>query len=227
MNSLVSKIRDAGYVDRVLNEKQLVRIVGGSSDSRYGLVKRAMQSKDLLQIKRGTYVLASQYRTRPAHPFRVAQAIETGSYISMETALAFHGWIPEAVFATISVTPTRKSKMIDHEVFGRFAFYPLALNRIAFLEGVARLEIDGQIMLVAKPLRALLDLVAHRKFTWSGIAWLFGSLRIGPEDLMQLRKSDFQALKTVYKHKAVREFLSELEAEWDLLKRTQKELVHE
>ena len=144
------------------------------------------------------------------------------SYISMETALAFHGWIPEAVFSTISVTSKRKSKTIDHDIFGRFAFYPLALNRTAFLEGVIRLEIDGQAMLVAKPLRALLDLVAHRKFKWSGLAWITEGKRIDPNELLRLQKQDFRALELVYKHKTARQFLSLLEAERAMLKQAQK-----
>ena len=139
-------------------------------------------------------------------------------------SMAFHGWIPEAVFSTISVTPKRKSKTLDQDVFGSFAFYPLALNRTAFLEGVVRLDIDGQAMLVAKPLRALLDLVAHRKLKWSGLAWIVKGLRIDLDELLQLRKKDFRALKPVYKHKAVLEFLLQLENEWGSLKQAQKRI---
>src|SRR5690554_4756908 len=109
MNRLIQCVIDANYADQILTEKQLARILGGSDNSRYGLVKRAMQAGDLVKIKRGQYVLADRHRKYPVHPFRLAQALVVGSYVSMESALAFHGWIPEAVFATVSVTPGRKS----------------------------------------------------------------------------------------------------------------------
>jgi predicted transcriptional regulator of viral defense system len=40
------------------------------------------------------------------------------SYISFETALAYHGWIPERVFVTASVVPGRKSRRYENEKMG-------------------------------------------------------------------------------------------------------------
>ncbi|CAN0580918.1 unnamed protein product, partial [Ectocarpus sp. 12 AP-2014] len=57
MNRLIQSVIDANYADQILTEKQLARILGGSDNSRYGLVKRAMQAGDLVKIKRGQYVL--------------------------------------------------------------------------------------------------------------------------------------------------------------------------
>ena len=105
MNRLIEQVIDAGYADRVLTERQLARILDVSDDSRYALAKRAMQAGALLQIMRGHYVLADKFRKNPVHPYQLAQAMVAGSYISMESALAFHGWIPEAVFTVVSVTP--------------------------------------------------------------------------------------------------------------------------
>lgn len=104
----------------MLTERQLARILGGSDDSRYALVKRSVKAGALARIKRGLYVLASRFRKQPVHPFHLAQALDDGSYITMESALVYHGWIPEAVPATISVTPGRKSVTLDHPEFGRF-----------------------------------------------------------------------------------------------------------
>lgn len=93
MSALISQVAGAGYADRILRDQQIKRILGGSDDRRYGQVKRALQSGALIRIKRGLYVLAEQYREHPLHPFALAQALVSGSYVSMETALAFHGWI--------------------------------------------------------------------------------------------------------------------------------------
>ena len=211
MNRLIQCVIDANYADQILTEKQLARILGGSDNSRYGLVKRAMQAGDLVKIKRGQYVLADRHRKYPVHPFRLAQALVVGSYVSMESALAFHGWIPEAVFATVSVTPGRKSIDISHTVFGKFAFRPLALNKTGFLEGVERQTISNQTVLVAKPLRALFDLIALKKHKWQGMGWISSGMRIDPEYLLRTPQKDFHALRRVYKHKAVLEFLNHLE----------------
>jgi hypothetical protein len=218
MSVLISQITSAGYADRLLSDQQIRRILGGSDDRRYGQVKRALKSGALVRIKRGLYVLAEQYRENPLHPFALAQVLVAGSYVSMETALAFHGWIPEAVYTTVSVTPGRKSQVIDHPNFGHFEFDPLALHKSGFLAGVQRHVISDQAMLVASPLRALMDLVAFRKQDWQGIAWLENGMRVGKAHLLQIRSKDFSALRSVYKHKVVNTFLSRLERDVRALK---------
>ena len=218
MSALISQVTSAGYADRILNDQQIGRILGGSDDRRYGQVKRALQSGTIVRIKRGLYVLAEQYREHPLHPFALAQALVAGSYVSMETALAFHGWIPEAVYTTVSVTPSRKSQVIDHPNFGHFEFNPLALHKAGFLAGVQRHVISDQAMLVASPLRALMDLVAFRKQGWQGIPWLENGMRVDQANLLQICSKDFSDLRGVYKHKVVNEFLSRLERDVRVLK---------
>jgi len=65
----------------------LARIIGGSDDRRYGQVKRALKSGDIIRIKRGHYVLSESCRTNPVHPFALAQTLVVGSYVSMKTAI--------------------------------------------------------------------------------------------------------------------------------------------
>lgn len=211
MNALIPLITRAGYADRILNDRQLARILGGSDDRRYGQVKRALKSGELIRIKRGHYVLSDSNRAQPVHPFALAQTLVVGSYISMETALAFHGWIPEAVYTTVSVTPGRKSKDVQHEKFGQFEFNPLALHKSGFLSGVDRHVLNEQPSLVATPLRALMDIVAYRKQDWVGMSWIESGLRIGSSHLLELRRQDFKSLKEVYKHKAAKDFVAKLE----------------
>lgn len=211
MSHLISLLKSEGYADRLLNDRQLARLLGGSDDRRYGQVKRALKSGDLIRVKRGNYVLSDDYREQPVHPYALAQSLVIGSYISMETALAFHGWIPEAVYTTVSVTPGRKSKQVEHESFGRFEFNPLALHRSGFLTGVERHVLSGQPALIASPLRALMDSVAYRKQDWVGLSWIESGLRIERSHLVALRRQDFNTLKSVYKHKQANDFLSQLE----------------
>src|SRR3546814_12463583 len=88
-----------------------------------------------------------------------------GSYVSFESALAHHGWIPEAVFVTAGVTPGRKTLRFETTDFGTFSFHPLAIADYQFLAGVDRVQMGKLIAFVAQPLRALLAHVALRQQT--------------------------------------------------------------
>ncbi|MFA5903334.1 MAG: hypothetical protein WC836_05320 [Desulfobacula sp.] len=216
MNALIDKIIENGLANRVLTVSQLKRLVAGSSQCRYGLVNRAIKKGELLRFQRGLYMLSEQFREFPHHPFVLAQAIEPGSYISFETALAYHNWIPEAVFATASVAPGRKGRQFEHEKMGIYYFHPLAIYREYFLELITRHQINGQTMLIAKPCRALMDLVCLKKLSWGGIDWLVEGLRIEPESLASITSNDIKMLKLVYKHKQVKSYLSHLSGELGL-----------
>jgi len=212
MKSLTEQLFQGEYVNHIVTEKQLSRMIGGSAARRYGLVNRALRAGELVRIQRGLYVLADQYRSESVHPFRLAQALAPGSYVSLETALGFHGWIPEAVYTTVSIVVGRKSKEIDHPLLGTFAFHPLAVHKSAFLELVDRVQINQQIMLVAKPLRALLDIVCFQKIKWQGLEWIENGLRIEREYLLSVTDDEFSALKSVYKHRFVQQFITNLQA---------------
>jgi predicted transcriptional regulator of viral defense system len=210
MQTLVQKLIDQGLENRVLTEKQLARILEGSPQRRYGLVNRALNAGELHRLSRGRYVLADRFRDYPNHPFALAQAFVQGSYISFETALAYHGWIPEAVYTTSSATPGRKTLTFDSGKFGHYSFHPLAVNTGQFLVLVQRILITQQTMLVAEPLRAMMDLVCLRKTKWQGLEWLLEGLRIDEEYLRSIQQSDMNALMLVYKQKRVRSFLNSL-----------------
>ncbi len=196
--------------ERILDEGQLARLLGGSSARRYGLVNRALQAGELQRLKRGLYVLASPFRRTKLHPFVLAQKLLPTSYVSFETALAWHGWIPEAVYSTASVTPGRKTLEYQPEPFGHFSFHPLAIHTGYFLVQVERIELEGQAALVARPLRALMDWVCLHKQPWQGLAFLEDSLRIELEQLQLVTWADIAALQRVYKHQQMQAYLTQL-----------------
>jgi hypothetical protein len=134
-------------------------------------------------------------------------------YVSFETALAYHGWIPEAVRVTASVTPRRKSLSVDHPRFGAFTFSPLATQRGHFLELIERRQIAQQAMLLAEPIRALLDLVCLRKMKWQGMNWLLKGLRVDGELLRGTTPQQLGTLATVYKQERVKHFLRSMQQE--------------
>ena len=220
MSRFVQTLKEAGLSDRVFNDRQLARHIGGSDARRYGLVNRSLKDGSLLRIKRGLYTLATEDARTSHHPFIIAQALQTGSYVSFESALSFHGWIPEAVHTTASVSSGRKALNRDTETFGNFSFLPIATEKFHFLAAIDRMQFGSSGALVARPLRALLDIVAQRKVSWTSMDWIEQGLRIDRSELMRLKRADFTALYGAYKHKKVRDFLSALENEVMQLKKT-------
>jgi hypothetical protein len=212
MTTFTDQMIEANLATRIFNERQLGEILGGGDARRYGLVNRALKDGSLVRLKRGTYLLGNRHLRDAVHPFAVAQALLPGSYISFETALAYHSWIPEAVYTTASVTPGRKTIIQDTQDFGQFTFRPLAIHDYQFLTSVSREKLGKLSAFIAEPLRALMDLVVLRKEQWTGLDWLVTGMRIDEDMLLSLRPKDFSALKSVYKHKTVNEFLRCLEA---------------
>jgi len=216
MTPLATQIIDRGLKDRVLTERQLARLIRGSANSRYGLVNRALKAGDLLRVKRGLYVLANKLRGVPVHPFALAQQIMPGSYVTGETALSFHGWIPEAVRSVLSVTASGKSVTYEHETLGSFEFRRMTVRPGYFLEAVSREVLQGQVALVAEPMRALMDLVYLRKLHWQGLGFLLEGLRIDGESLWKTTYAEIVPMLGVYKGKREREFIEALMRELGL-----------
>ena len=216
MKNLVQIIINNRLADRVIRVSQLRRLLNGTEQSRYNIVNRAIKKQELIRLHRGLYLLNDRFRSFPCHPFHLAQAVIPGSYISFETALAYHGWIPESVLITKSVVPGRKSKQFQDKKNGVFTFHPLPVQRLHFLEQVNRYQENEQTMLIAGPLRALMDLVCLRKVSWTGLGWLTQGLRIGLDHLSAVSPEDISVLKFVYKHQRVQHFLDDMYRELNL-----------
>lgn len=218
MQTLTAQLMDQGFSERVLTDHQLARLLKGSNQRRYNLVNRAIKAGELIRFRRGLYTLADKYRQTPCHPYALASMLMPGSYVSMEAALSFHGWIPEAVYATTAIVPGRKAKDIYHDSMGLFTFHPLAIQRGQFLALVNREVLDGQPLLMASPLRALMDLVCYRKLEWQGLAWFEQSMRISEASLAGVAgaelgeglREELSQLKAIYKHKRVQRYVEAL-----------------
>lgn len=211
MTPLTELIIKSGEANRVLSARQLERLLGGSDARRYGQVNRALKAGELLKARRGLYVLADVYHKQPLHPFVLAQQLLPGSYISAETALSFHGWIPEAVHTILSMTHGGKSVDYMHQDLGYFEFRRMTVKPGYFLQSVARHKLQHQVALIAEPLRALLDLVYLRKLEWSGPGFLVTGMRLDEQSLQAVTRLDISRLKDVYKGKREQTFLEELQ----------------
>lgn len=109
----------------------------------------------LWQLRRGLYALAPPYQKTAPHPFLVANHMVTGSYVSLQSALGYHGHIPEHVPVVTSVT-TRRPGQWDNSV-GQFIFRHV---QSSLFFGYERREVSSrQFAFVALPEKALLDLI--------------------------------------------------------------------
>ena len=118
-------------------------------------LSRWVKAGRLLQLRRGLYALAPTWRKVEPHPFLVANRLQRGSFVSLQSALAFHGVIPEHVPVVTSVGPGRPETV--HNPLGAFQFNHLT-GRLFF--GYSRMEVAArQFAFVASPEKALLDLI--------------------------------------------------------------------
>jgi predicted transcriptional regulator of viral defense system len=208
MKMLIELIKTAGLADRVVTDGQLARLLDGTPQRRYNLVNRALHRGDMLRLRRGHYLLASAVQQGTIHPFVLAQALLPGSYISFETALSFHGWIPESTPMTMSVTPDRRKQILNIPKFGQFQYYPLALCAGWFLEGVERQTVAGRNFLIAQPLRALLDVFCLRKLNYPNLSGLIEGMRIDAEELETINEEALDRMRPVYQHMRMDTFIS-------------------
>ena len=118
-------------------------------------MSRWTKTRRLYQLRRGLYALAPPYQKARPHPFLVANRLLRGSYVSLQSALAYHGLIPETVPVTTSVTTLRPARWdtplgaYEYRHVKRQLFFGYQLTAV----GV------GQQAFIATPEKALLDLV--------------------------------------------------------------------
>jgi len=132
-------------------------LLAGDVDPRYVRMQlsRWVASGRVLRLRRGLYALAPPYRKIRPHPFVMANRLLPGSYVSLQSALAHYGLIPEYVPVTTSVSARRTARW--GTPLGAYLFRTMKLE---LLWGYASLDLGAsQRAFVALPEKALLDLV--------------------------------------------------------------------
>lgn len=105
MQTLTERVFKLAPPGGLFDETVIHNLFPDSSDgARALLVHRACQTGEILRLKPGLFVLGPPYRKSEPHPFVVAGVLHSPSHISLESALAHHGLIPEAVYQVSSVT---------------------------------------------------------------------------------------------------------------------------
>lgn len=136
-------------------------------------------------IKKGLYIVGRSLSSERPESALLANHILGPSYLSMESALAHYGLIPEKVFAVTSMT-TKASRKFQTNI-GLYTYTNLPLPYYAFGLATVKLSKDQQAIM-AIPEKALCDKIA----TTAGITlrsqssardYVFGNLRMEESDL--------------------------------------------
>ena len=178
------------------------------------LINRALKAGEILRLKRGTYVLAPEYRKTEPPPWTVAGLLLSPSHVSMETALAYYGLIPEAVYQVASVC-TQRSRTFNTPL-GVFSYHCVPTKDPK--AGVEAITMPAPFWAyVATPLRAIADMVyLNSTVSWQadGAAYLLESLRIDEEDLRELEFGRCNEITEAFRSRRVKAFLQGMRKEF-------------
>lgn len=149
-SELVEIIRDEPVFDTGL-------LLAGDANPREirRQLSRWRQAGKIYQLRRGLYCLAPPFQKINPHPFLIANRLIPASYVSLQSALAYHGMIPEHVPVTTSVTTSRPAHW--ETSLGIFDFRHIQVD---FFDGYRLVDLgEKQQAFIASPEKALLDLV--------------------------------------------------------------------
>ncbi|KAA8479975.1 hypothetical protein BDE36_3338 [Arcticibacter tournemirensis] len=152
------------------------------NDKVHELLKQGI----LQSIKKGLYIAGPSFKGTKPEPFLLANHISGPSYVSLDSALSYHGLIPERVFEISSMTTKASCKFTTPA--GIFTYTHLDLPYYAF--GIQQTKLsDEQHVMLASPEKALFDKVATTagiilRSTKSAAAYLIEDLRMD-EDILR------------------------------------------
>lgn len=157
---------------------------------------KSLKVDGLLQsLKKGLYVAGPKIRSSKPENRLLANHIYGPSYVSMETALAYYGLIPERVYEIASMT-TKPSKSF-HTPVGTFTYTHLPLPYYAFGINMIKLS-ETQRAIIASPEKALCDKIIatsgiQLRSTVQATAYLLEDLRM---DELALKSLEVQVIHT-------------------------------
>lgn len=165
-----------------------------------------LRSKVLIRVKKGLYIFGPDYALKPYCKEILANIIYGPSYLSLEYALSFYGFIPERVEVLTSVT-NKKDKSFNTPI-GVFSYRYLHPGKYSI--GMTQVMIElNRFILIATPEKALLDkmilespsLQLNNKKDVEN--FLFNDLRISREKIKTLKPLLFNKIANVYQDKNI------------------------
>ncbi|MDY6793347.1 MAG: hypothetical protein SWH54_18935 [Thermodesulfobacteriota bacterium] len=111
---------------------------------------RWSQKGYIIKLKNGIYAFSKDYERINGN--EVASLIYQPSYLSLESALSFYGFIPEIVYAYVSLTGKTNRKFTNK--FGNFIYRHI---KSELFWGYREVKTESWWYLIAEPEKAVLD----------------------------------------------------------------------
>ncbi len=119
-------------------------------------IARLEQEGEIIRVKRGMYVVSPNVSKQLLSIELIANHIYGPSYVSKESALRYHGLIPEQVYTVTSMT-TNRSKKFENAI-GNFDYITVEWKYYSI--GVIQQTIEkSYTFLIASPEKALCDMI--------------------------------------------------------------------
>lgn len=198
------------YRQQCVTQHDLTALLDGSIDSRGAKIQRAVDKNQLIRIKRGLYCLGKYFTAEQPNPFTISQFIYGPSYISLASALAYHGLIPEAVYNTTAVSIKRTNEFVTP--LGRFTYSRLPTKNFFTL---VKLKHNNKTdaFFISMPWRALLDYIFCYKKNYNLLA-MAQDLRLDLDDLPKIGNNDLQELQQYYGSNRINKFIKSIPGEF-------------
>src|SRR6185437_1925434 len=187
MLNSTKKILDSELANHVFTELDFAYLFRGSPARRYGLVNKALKKGEIIRLRRGLYILAPKYMKEFFSLYYLVNHIVPFSYVSCESALQYHGWIPERVNQVSSIAAFGRNKAFNND-FAQFTYHVHQIDSANFFLGVDQVQINNKLVWIASPLRALIDYIYWNKIKSVDLNFLKYSLRIEDSELATIRK---------------------------------------
>ena len=143
-------------------------------NSPYTKISREVSDGKLIKLKRGLYLDDPK-----TDPYAVAQYLYSPSYISFETALYYHGMIPETVVVIKSATFNKKKSKEFYNYLGKYEYEDIPENAFPYAVDIVRnKEYSVSIASKEKALTDTLYKLPQRRSVRDIEVMLFDDLRI-------------------------------------------------
>ncbi len=150
----------------------------------YNSLAYHLKKKNVERYRRGLYSLSRKNKIKNHFSkFKLANKLVLHSFISFESALSYHGLIPEAVYEITSACLV-KNKLFKNSL-GQFSFTYSPVT--PFYLGVEKDKISEAK--IANPIRALFDLIYSRRKIYKTIFQLVDDFRIDQVELNKFLKN--------------------------------------
>ncbi len=178
------------FSESPLFHSSMLQIFGEPKSHLQVQLSRWVNTKKLIQIRRGWYLIERPFRLHEVPPETIANKVVSPSYISLESALSFYGLIPEVTPNPTSVTTTRAENFY---AVGRLFIYQHI--KPDYFRGYLKVKYGEHDIVIASPEKALWDkMYLHTLNHQFSIEWLEG-LRL--QNLEEFNLSKWEKYKSL------------------------------